>query len=69
MFVRQEQYALRVKSHYDKVVERLYRRVRGADGKLHLSKAAKAYHPSQGVYRSSYKNAMRLTRTECNKQI
>lgn len=46
--------------------ERLYRRVRGADGKLHLSKAAKAYHPGQGVYRSSYKNAMRLTRTETN---
>lgn len=46
--------------------ERLYRRVRGADGKLHLSKAAKAYHPGRGVYRSSYKNAMRLTRTETN---
>lgn len=46
--------------------ERLYRRVRGADGKLHLSKAAKAFHPGRGVYRSSYKNAMRLARTETN---
>lgn len=26
----------------------------------------KNYHPGQGVYRSSYKNAMRLTRTETN---
>jgi len=35
-------------------------------GKYKLSKAAQAYHPGQGVYRSSYKNAMRLTRTEIN---
>jgi hypothetical protein len=33
---------------------------------LQLSKAAKDYHPGQGVYRSSYKNAMRLARTEVN---
>lgn len=46
--------------------KRLYRRVRGKDGKLHLSKAAKQYHPGRGVYRSSYKNAMRLCRTETN---
>lgn len=46
--------------------DKLFRRVKGKDGKLHLSKAAKAYHPSRGVYRSSYKNAMRLTRTETN---
>ncbi len=46
--------------------DKLFRRVRGKDGKLRLSKAAKAYHPSRGVYRSSYKNAMRLTRTETN---
>jgi len=45
---------------------RLYRRVR-KDGKLVLSKAAKAYHPGQGVYRSSYKSAMRLARTEMNR--
>jgi hypothetical protein len=46
--------------------ERLYRRVRDHRGVLQLSKNAKAYHPGQGVYRSSYKNAMRLTRTETN---
>jgi hypothetical protein len=40
--------------------------VKGADGKLHLSKNTKAFHTVQGVYRSSYKNAMRLTRTETN---
>lgn len=45
---------------------RLFRRVRDARGNLQLSKAAKAYHSGQGVYRSSYKNAMRLARTETN---
>jgi hypothetical protein len=43
---------------------RLYRRVRGPDGVLRLSRAAQAYHPGAGVYRSSYKNAMRVVRTE-----
>jgi hypothetical protein len=46
--------------------EKLFRRVRDKHGELVLSKAAKAYHPGQGVYRSSYKNAMRVTRTETN---
>lgn len=46
--------------------EKLFRRVRNKHGELVLSKAAKAYHPGQGVYRSSYKNAMRVTRTETN---
>lgn len=51
--------------------DRLFRRIRtgtDANGKplYKLSKAAKAYHPGRGVYRSSYKNAMRLTRTEIN---
>lgn len=45
---------------------KLFRRVRDARGQLHLSKRARNYHPGQGVYRSSYKNAMRLTRTEIN---
>jgi hypothetical protein len=45
---------------------KLFRRVRDVRGILQLSKAAKAYHPGQGVYRSSYKNAMRLARTETN---
>lgn len=45
---------------------RLFRRVRDKHGVLRLSRAAKAYHPGQGVYRSSYKNALRLTATENN---
>lgn len=45
---------------------RLFRRVRDKHGMLRLSKAAKAYHPGRGVYRSSYKNALRLTATENN---
>lgn len=45
---------------------KLFRRVRDEFGELRLSKNAKAYHPGQGVYRSSYKNAMRLARTEIN---
>ena len=45
--------------------DRLFRRVR-QDGKLVLSKTAKGYHPGAGVYRSSYKNALRLTRNEIN---
>lgn len=44
----------------------LFRRVRDKRGMLHLSRRAKAYHPGQGVYRSSYKNARRLTATETN---
>lgn len=46
--------------------ERLFRRVRDKHGVLRLSKAAKAYHPGQGVHRSSYKNALRLAATEIN---
>lgn len=45
---------------------RLFRRVRDKRGNLVLSKNAAAFHPGQGVYRSSYKNAMRLTRSEIN---
>lgn len=44
----------------------LFRRVRDKHGNLQLSKRAKAYHPGAGVYRSSYKNARRLTVTETN---
>ncbi|WP_448104707.1 hypothetical protein [Pedobacter panaciterrae] len=46
--------------------EKLFRRIRDKHGNLVLSKAAQQYNPGQGVYRSSYKNAMRLTRTEPN---
>lgn len=45
---------------------KLFRRVRDKHGVLRLSKAARAYHPGQGVYRSSYKNAIRMTGTENN---
>ena len=46
--------------------DKLFRRVRDKEGNLKLSKAAKAYHPGQGVYRSSAKNAMRIARSETN---
>lgn len=46
--------------------ENLFRRVRNEAGKLELSANAKQFHPGQGVYRSSYKNAMRVARSETN---
>lgn len=46
--------------------DRLFRRVRDKRGNLQLSKAAKAFHPGIGVYRSSAKNAARLARSEIN---
>lgn len=46
--------------------DKLFRRVRDSEGELQLSNPAKAFHPGQGVYRSSYKNAARLTRSENN---
>lgn len=35
-----------------------------ATGRLERSEAARNYHPGQGVYRSSFKNALRMARTE-----
>ncbi len=47
---------------------RLFRRVRNKQtGNLELSKSALSYRPGRGVYRSSYKNAMRLVRTEMHR--
>ncbi len=46
--------------------DKLFRRVRSAKGKLVLSGPARAYKPGVGVYRSSYKNALRLTRSGTN---
>ncbi len=46
--------------------DKLFRRVRNKHGNLRLSKAAQAFHPGRGVYRSSYKNARRLACTETN---
>jgi len=60
---------------YLKEPERLFRMVRDSKGKLQLSKEARAYHPGKGkggspgkpgIYRSSFKNALRLTATETN---
>lgn len=51
---------------YLKEPDKLFRRVRDQYGNLVPSKAMKAYHPGQGVYRSSYQNAMRMARTEIN---
>lgn len=51
---------------YLKYPNKLFHRVRDKDGNLRLSKAAAAFHPGRGVYRSSYKNALRLTATENN---
>ncbi len=52
---------------YLKEPDRLYRRVRDKEtGELKLSQNAKDYHPGQGVYRSSYQNALRLAANEIN---
>ena len=51
---------------YLKAPDKLFRRVRDEHGEVQLSKNARNYHPGAGVYRSSYKNAMRLARTETN---
>lgn len=60
-----ERLATTIKQHLNEP-NRLYRRVRGPNGKLRLSKAAAAYHPGRGVYRSSFMNARRLAVTETN---
>ena len=46
--------------------DKLFRRVRNRFGDLVLSRNAQNFHPGQGVYRSSYQNAMRMARTEIN---
>jgi len=44
----------------------LFRRVRNDKGKLIASRAMSEYHPGQGVYKSAYKNAMRVARSNTN---
>ena len=44
----------------------LFRRIKDEHGVLQLSKRAAAFHPGQGVYRSSFKNTRRLAATETN---
>ena len=52
---------------YLKEPERRFRRLKDTEtGKLILSDPAKKYKPGRGVYRSSYKNALRLSRNETN---
>lgn len=53
-------------SKYQNNPGKLFRRVRDKYGNLQLSKNARTYHPGRGVYRSSFKNALRLTRSEIN---
>lgn len=53
-------------SQYLQHPDKLFRRVRDEHGNLKLSQAAKDFHPGRGVYRSSYKNALRLAGTETN---
>ncbi len=48
--------------------DKIFRKVRNKKtGELEWSEAAKKYNPGRGIYRSSYKNAMRLARTEINR--
>ncbi|MBA4852061.1 hypothetical protein [Emticicia sp. BO119] len=56
----------RATKHLLKEPDKVFRRVRDKHGILQLSKKAKAYNPGQGVYRSSYKNAVRLNANEIN---
>lgn len=46
--------------------DRVFHRIRNKAGKLVPSAPMKDYHPGTGVYRSSYKNAMRLAVTNTN---
>lgn len=56
----------RMQKQYLENPNNLFRRVRDSKGKLVLSKRAREFNPGRGVYRSSYKNAMRLTRDTIN---
>jgi hypothetical protein len=52
---------------YLKEPEKRFRRLRNPEtGKLVISDPAKNYKPGRGVYRSSYKNSLRLARNEIN---
>ena len=59
-----DQLATMLKKHLNNP-DSTFRHVRNKEtGELELSEAAKKYKPGQGVYRSAYKNALRLARTE-----
>lgn len=44
-----------------------FHRIRDKNGNLVPSQPMRDYHPGQGVYRSAYKNALRLSSTQTNK--
>ncbi len=46
--------------------DKRFHRIRDLNGKLVASQPMKNYHPGQGVYKSSYKNAVRIAATETN---
>ena len=46
--------------------DKRFRRIRNSNGQLVPSKPMANFHPGQGVYRSAYKNALRITSTETN---
>lgn len=46
--------------------DKRFRRIRDLKGNLVESQPMKNYHPGPGVYRSSYKNAVRIAATETN---
>ena len=46
--------------------DKRFRRVRNDEGKLILFKPMQDYHPGQGMYRRSSKNALRVAATETN---
>lgn len=51
---------------YLKEPDNRFRRVRNKEGKLIVSDPASKINPGRGVYRSSFKNALRLSRNETN---
>lgn len=47
--------------------DKRFRRIKDENGNLVPSQPMKDFHPGRGVYRSSYKNALRVAATETNK--
>ncbi len=46
--------------------DKRFRRIRNSEGRLVMSQPMKLYKPGVGVYRSSFKNALRVSATETN---
>lgn len=60
-------YLARALKRYLKEPDKLFRRLREGEGAYKLSQAARDYKPGAGVYRSPYRNALRLARSEINR--